>query len=47
MEQFLMWTLMFVSAIVYIGIRDKKDMWGFIMLYWAILVLKNLWDILN
>jgi len=36
--------LLIIAAIVYCGLCKKRNMWAWIVLYWATLCVKNLVD---
>ena len=42
MFEFALWV---ISFIVYALLLKKKNAWGLIVLYWAVLSMKNLMDI--
>lgn len=39
--------LLAIAAVVCIGLLRKRNMWGWIVLYWAVLCTKNLLDLLG
>ena len=41
---FLLWA---IALIVMVGLADKRKMWRWIVLYWAVLMVKNLFDLLG
>ena len=45
MTQVLIFALMLDAAIVWAGLEKKRNMWAFIVVYWAILTMKNAWDL--
>ena len=47
MSQFFIFLLMADAAIVVIGLSRKRNMWPFIVLYWALLTAKNAVDFLR
>ena len=44
MTQVFIFALMIDAAVVCVGLAQKRNMWAFIVVYWAILTLKNAWD---
>ena len=42
MVEFALWV---ISFIVYVLLLKKKNAWGWIVLYWGVLFLKNAWAI--
>ena len=46
-SQILIILLMLDAAWVAYGLARKKNMWKFIVLYWVILTLKNLADLMG
>lgn len=44
MSQFFIFLLMIDAAIVAYGLSRKRNMWLFIVTYWIILTLKNMFD---
>lgn len=36
-----------IALIVYCGIVQKKNMWGWICFYWAVLTVKNVLDVIR
>ena len=46
-SQILVLLLMADAAWVFAGLVRKKNRWGWICLYWAILTVKNLADVLK
>ena len=43
-SQFFVFLLMIDAAIVAYGLSRKRNMWLFIVAYWIILTLKNMFD---
>lgn len=41
---FLLWA---IALVVMVGLSDKRNMWRWIVLYWAVLMVKNLFDLLG
>lgn len=39
--------LFVISLIVYVRLGRKKDAWGWIILYWAVLCAKNFLEVLR
>ena len=44
MSQFFILLLMIDAAIIAYGLSRKRNMWRFIVAYWIILTLKNMFD---
>ena len=44
MSQFFIFLLMIDAAVVAYGLSRKRNMWPFIVTYWIILTLKNMFD---
>lgn len=36
-----------IALTVYIGLMCERNMWGYIVLYWAVLTLKNITEVLS
>ena len=46
-SQFFIFLLMIDAAWVAYGLIRQKVMWRWVCLYWVILTLKNLWDLVR
>lgn len=47
MSQFVICLLMVDALWVFYGLMRKKNMWAYIVLYWALLTWKNAIDFVN
>lgn len=39
--------LLLISALVTALLYRKRNAWGWIILYWAVLCMKNLWEVIG
>lgn len=46
-SQVMIFALIVISAKVFLGLMNRKDMWWWICTYWLVLTLKNLFDFIG